>query len=99
MSPQATSTGRCAICGREGIQRHHVGGQNHIAWFTMPLCPPHHGEIGALITAGKIDLTYTDDPAERLVRAQEACQIFQWMLLQAQRELNHGKANENTIRR
>jgi len=91
MSPQATSPGRCVICLGEGIQRHHVGGQNHIAWFKMPLCERHHAQITALVATAKIDLTYTDDPVERCIRAQEASLIFQWMLLQAQRKLNYRK--------
>lgn len=92
MTPQPTTAGHCVICGAEGIQRHHVGGKNHIAWFTMPLCEFHHAQISALITEAKIDLRYTDDPRERLLRAQEACQIFQWMLLQAERELTNREA-------
>lgn len=90
MSPHAEeSSARCVICGNEGIERHHAGGQYHIAWFTMPLCVPHHGQLHKLVTAAGVDLTYTEDPAERHIRAQEACLVFQWVLLQAQRECNH----------
>jgi len=94
MSTATESGARCAICGSEEIERHHVGGKNHIVWFTMPLCVTHHRQLSAVIAAAKIDFTYTDDPKERLVRAQEACQVFQWMLSQAQRELNSKVTNE-----
>ena len=94
MSPQATSTGRCVICGREGIQRNHPGGQNHIAWFTMSCCVPHHNQFHDLCRAAGINLEYTDDPMERLIRAQQACQVFLWMLTEAQQQLNSQVKNE-----
>ena len=93
MSPQATSSGCCAICGSEGIQRHHVGGENHIAWFTMELCVPHHSQVHKHLIAAGINLEYTDDPMERLIRAQQACQVFLWMLTEAQRQLNSQRPN------
>jgi hypothetical protein len=85
------------ICGSEDIERNHVGGRNHIAWFTIPLCrSKHHRQFHALVTAAGINLEYTSDPRERLGRAQKATMVFQWMLLEAQQELNSREKDENT---
>jgi len=89
MSPRAETRVRCVICSSDDdMERHHVGGKNHIAWFTMPLCKVHHGQITRLVAAAGINLEYTDDPMERLIRAQQACQVFLWTLTEAQRQLN-----------
>jgi len=87
----------CAICGSKDIERNHVGGRNHIAWFTMPLCrTKHHPQFHALAKAAGINFEYTADPRERLIRAQKATMIFQWMIIEAQQELNSGGANAKT---
>ncbi len=41
-----TSGLRCVICGSKvSVQRNHVGGQNHVAWFWMPFCQTHHDQF------------------------------------------------------
>ncbi|HEV2490024.1 MAG TPA: hypothetical protein VGT03_09470 [Candidatus Acidoferrales bacterium] len=95
MSQRAKSDARCVICGcGEDVEENHVGGRNHVAWFTMPFCRKHHDQFHALLRAAGVDLTYTSDPAERLARAQKACLVFQWMLTEAQQELNSRSTNE-----
>lgn len=77
------------ICGAsERIERNHVGGQNHVAWFTMPFCVPHHNQFHALLRAAGVDLTYTPDPYERLLRALNALAICEWVLREALQKWN-----------
>ncbi len=83
--PKASES-RCVICGRRA-QRNHAGGRNHVAWFTMPFCPVHHAQFHALLRAAGIDLEYTADPRERLLRGLQACLIAQWVLTKALQEL------------
>ncbi len=94
MSARAKPSGRCVICGSEDIQRNHVGGQNHVAWFTMPFCHAHHTQFHALVTAAGIDLEYASDPMERLLRAFGATIVCQWILREALKNLNSRCANE-----
>lgn len=90
MSTRAKASGlRCVICGTDkGVERNHSGGRNHVAWFTMPFCRPHHEQFHALVTSAGIDLEYTSDPHERLLRALQAIAICQWMVLEALRKRN-----------
>lgn len=80
----------CGICGSTPIERNHVGGRNHVAWFTMPFCLEHHNQFHALLRAAGIDLEYTSDSVERQLRALEACLIAQWMMIQHLRKNNSG---------
>ena len=69
------------ICGSaEGVEHNHVGGRNHVAWFTSPLCRKHHDAFHVALRAAGVDLTYTDDKRERISRARMATLIFLWML-------------------
>lgn len=79
---------RCVICGGKDAERNHVGGRNHVAWFTMPFCRPHHEKFHALLRAAGIDLEYTSDPRERMLRSLQACNVAQWMFAQRLQELN-----------
>lgn len=79
---------RCVICGCEGAQRNHVGGRNHVAWFTMPFCLAHHDQFHELLRNSGINLEYTSDPRERLLRAIDACLLAQWMFGRALHELD-----------
>jgi hypothetical protein len=89
---------RCVICGRKDIQRNHVGGQNFVAWFTMPFCVPHHDQFHALLRTAGINLEYTSDPRERLLRAQKACLVAQWMFAEALQNPNsEGVTSETTL--
>ncbi len=71
------------ICGSEDVEQNHVGGRNHVAWFTMPFCPKHHVRFHALLRIAGVDLEYTSDPHERLLRALKATAVCFWMLLDA----------------
>jgi len=72
---------RCALCGSsDAVQRHHVGGRYHVAWFTMPLCRRHHERVTEAIRLAGIDMRFTPDVWERLWRARQATLIFLWML-------------------
>jgi hypothetical protein len=74
---------RCAICGSTTqVEGNHPGGRNHLAWFTMPFCRQHHDRFHVLVRQAGIDLTYTDDPIERIGRALSAIKVAEWMLLE-----------------
>ncbi len=88
MSVRAKASALCVICGSKKIERNHMGGRNHVAWFTMPFCREHHTRFHDLTSNAGIDLEYTADPRERLLRALEACWVAQWVLTQALRNLN-----------
>ncbi len=89
MSVRAKVSARCVICGsRKEIERNHVGGRNHVAWFTMPSCRKHHAQFHALLRNAGVDLEYTSDPQERLLRAHKSCIVFQWMLTEEQKEIS-----------
>jgi len=78
----------CVVCGKKKIERNHAGGKNFVAWFTMPFCPKHHAQFHALVAAAGINLEYTSDPIERLIRALKALLVCAFMLLEAMHELN-----------
>jgi hypothetical protein len=72
---------RCELCGSaEDVERHHVGGRHHVAWFTVPLCRTHHVRLTAALRQAGIDMSYTLDKRERLARARKAILLFSWML-------------------
>lgn len=62
-------------------------------WLYGSLCPIHHDHVHRLLKTGGVNLEYTDDPVERLIRATKAISIFmcvvQDMLHEARlREIN-----------
>lgn len=72
---------RCVICGTDAdVERHHVGGRNHVAGFTMPFCREHHAQFHALLRAAGVNLEYTSDRFERVRRALQTFTIAQWVL-------------------
>lgn len=73
---------RCVLCGatRE-VTKHHVGGKNFIAWFTMSLCANCQLIFHARQRAADIDLHPTPNPFKRLIRALKMTVLFMWMLL------------------
>jgi hypothetical protein len=86
--PPTKSVGlRCVLCGSSNqVERHHIGGQNHIAWFTVPLCRKHHLELTTALSRAGVDMRYTPDVRERLRRARQATLVFLWMLGEFERE-------------
>ena len=96
MTARVQRSTRCVICDRERIQHNHAGGRNHVAWFTMPFCREHHDQFHALVRAAGIDLEYTADPHERLIRALQAITVCQWMLTEALKNLNSRGNNETS---
>ena len=73
---------RCVLCGStRDVTNHHVGGQNFIAWFTMPLCAPCQVVFHARQRAALIDLGSTPNPLMRFVRALKMTVLFMWILL------------------
>jgi len=67
----------CVICGtRATVERHHLGGRSHLVWLTAPLCLVHHNQLHRLLKTAGVDLEYTADPVERLIRATKAISIF-----------------------
>ena len=87
----------CAVCdSTKDVEANHVGGRNHVAWFTSPLCRSHHDQFHAMLRQAGVDLRYTADPIERYIRAMEAKLIFEWMLLQTLRQRNKSLKREIT---
>jgi hypothetical protein len=78
---------RCVICGGKKIEHNHVGGRNHVGWFTMPFCRKHHAQFHALLSNAGINLEYTSDPKERIVHALGACWVVEWVLVKKLQEL------------
>ena len=81
-----TDTGRvaCVVCGsRRKVERNHIGGRNHLIWVTAPFCRFHHRRFHQLLEIASVDLNFTSDPVERVVRATKAINIFQCMLADA----------------
>jgi hypothetical protein len=80
----------CALCGgRKNIEHHHIGGRNHLACVTVPLCRAHHRQCHLLLEAAGVDLEYTPNRLERLIRASKAINIFQCMLHEAMHQNYH----------
>jgi hypothetical protein len=86
MSVRAKASARCVICGSKAVEQNHVGGRNHVAWFTMPFCREHHAQFHGLLRAAGIDPEYTPDPIERGLRALEACWVADWVIVQSLRK-------------
>ena len=74
---------RCVICGStRRVEDNHVGGRNHVAWFTGPLCGDHHLKFHELLRQMRLDLRYTSDPVARAIRVLKAILVFAWMVLE-----------------
>jgi hypothetical protein len=74
----------CVVCGStDDVERHHVGGRNHVAWFTVPLCRQHHVRLTIAIRHAGVDMRHTTDIRERFARARMANQLFLWTLEEA----------------
>jgi hypothetical protein len=74
---------RCNLCGTtHEITKHHVGGQNFIAWFTMSLCAKCQGIFHSRQRGAGIDLRSTPNTKIRLIRALKMALLFLWMLLE-----------------
>ena len=82
---------RCVLCGStHDVTKHHVGGQNFIAWFTMPLCARCQEIFHARQRAAAIDLRSSPNPVVRLIRALKMTVLFMWLLLDMlETEINH----------
>jgi hypothetical protein len=85
MSPHGSSKNpACVLCGStKDVERHHIGGRNHLIWVTAPLCRSHHRQFHLLFDAVSVNLNYTADRRERLIRASKAITIILCMLLDA----------------
>jgi hypothetical protein len=77
----------CVLCAQtRNIERNHIGGKNHLFWVTGPLCLPHHKQFHRMLELAGVDLEYTPDPVERLIRASKAITIFKCMVEHALHE-------------
>ncbi len=80
-STRKPSGPRCIFCGgNKDVELHHVGGRNHVAWFTMPLCRKHHARVTAALRFAGVEMLYTPERGERLRRARKAALTFLWIL-------------------
>jgi hypothetical protein len=88
MKSQESTKAACVICGTDkNLELNHVGGRNHLAWFTVTFCEPHHHKFHRLLEAVGLDLRYTPNKLKRLVTAALALTIALWMVLQALMEV------------
>jgi len=72
---------RCTICGStDQVEKHHVGGRNHVVWFMIPLCRDHHVKLTRYIEGAGIDMRYSPDRLIRLRRARQAIYMLLWFL-------------------
>lgn len=71
---------RCLCGSSEKVERHHVGGRQHVAWLTVPLCLNHHARVTAALRHAGVDMRCTPDKRERLRRARRATLVFLWAL-------------------
>lgn len=79
---------RCTVCGStDQVEKHHVGGRNHVVWFTIPLCRKHHVKLTAYIEAAGIDMRYTPDRLTRIRRARRAICMLLWFLDMEEEEI------------
>jgi hypothetical protein len=84
----------CIICGtRTGIEHNHVGGQNHVAWFTMPFCKTDHDQFHEVLRNIGVDLRHTSNELERLSRASQAIIVCLWLIEKARMEAILKKIN------
>jgi hypothetical protein len=74
----------CAICGStKDVEEHHLGGRNHAAYFTIPLCRVHHEAVTIAIARAGVNMQQASDTAERSRRARQAAYVFLWFLDEA----------------
>lgn len=95
MRQDARRAARCVICDAADIEWNHAGGRNHVAWFLNPFCVRHHNQFHELLRAAGVDLEYTPDSAERVIRALKAVSICEWMLYERLSELNSRGKDEH----
>jgi hypothetical protein len=75
---------RCAKCdSSQNIELHHLGGRNHVAWITIPLCRDHHIRLTVAIRQAGINMRHTSDREERHKRARLTALLFIWFLDEA----------------
>lgn len=80
-SPSKVKKPHCVLCGgTDDVENHHLGGRNHVAWFTTPLCRKDHLRVTAALRQAGIDMSYAPNTRERLARARKAIAVFSWML-------------------
>ena len=72
----------CAFCGSTvRVEQHHLGGQAHAPFFTLPLCKRHHEFVTrALFNSDSTLMLPTSEVEERKRRARAACVVFLWWL-------------------
>jgi hypothetical protein len=76
---------RCVVCSsKHRLELNHVGGRNHVAWFTMWFCQAHHRKYHAQLTQLGVDLAYTSDPIERYTSVQKAIAFCAVVIADAQ---------------
>jgi hypothetical protein len=63
----------------------------------MPLCKEHHAQFHALLRMAGVNLEFTSDPVERLIRAKKATMIFDWMLTEELQRLNSEKLADEKL--
>src|SRR6266566_1050702 len=72
----------CEFCGSTvRLEQHHLFGQNHVPFVTLPLCKPHHEYVTRAIAGIAPNLSiYTSDLQERARRARMHALAYLWSL-------------------
>lgn len=72
----------CVLCGSTNtIEENHPGGRNFLPQITMPYCKKHHDDFHAAAKQAGIDLSRTENPLIRFVRAMKLLVVAAWQLL------------------
>lgn len=73
---------QCVLCGSTGnIEENHAGGRNFLPQLTMPYCKQHHDQFHIAARQAGIDLSRTENPLVRFVRAMKLLVLAAWQLL------------------
>lgn len=89
--PSKPGKPRCVLCASiDYVERHHLGGRNHVVWITAPLCRRHHTRLTRALKQAGVNMSYTPDKRVRIARARMATLVFFWMLEEELQEYEKG---------
>jgi hypothetical protein len=62
------------------MEQNHIGGWNHLPWFTYPFCKKDHTEFHVMCRRAGVDFSYTKHKSIRLLQALKAMLVGIWMV-------------------
>lgn len=70
------------FCGStKDMEQNHLGGFNHLPWFTYPFCNKDHAEFHVMCRRAGVDFNDTKNKSIRLIHALKAMLVGVWMVL------------------